>query len=54
MFSRRGAENAGVTCFFCNVSIVLFVFLCGLRASARVNIYGFFFNANPGCADKKS
>jgi hypothetical protein len=39
---------------FFNVSIVLFVFLCGLRASARVNIYRFFYIANPGCADKKS
>jgi hypothetical protein len=30
------------------------LFLCGLRASARVNIYSFFHIANPGCADKKS
>jgi hypothetical protein len=33
--------------FFCNGSIVLFVFLCGLRASARVKIYRFFIQPIP-------
>jgi hypothetical protein len=52
MFSRRGAENAGMGCFFSNVSINLFVFLCGLCASARVNICSLICIANPGCKGK--
>jgi len=49
LFSRRGAENAEVTCVIWKNSIVLLIFLCVLCASARVNIYSFFYIDNPGC-----
>ena len=53
-FLAEAQRTQGWRVFFSNVSIVLFVFLCGLCASARVNIYSFFHIANPGCTDKKS
>ena len=46
IYSRRGAENAEVTCIYCRVQYLLFIFLCVLSASARKKECKIF---SPGC-----
>ena len=46
-FSQRRRERRSDMLFCNDSSIVLFVFLCGLRASARVKIYCFFIKPVP-------
>lgn len=51
-FSRRDAKHAEVTCIYLKDSTFLFVFLCGLFASARVISIAFSIVSISAVSDK--